>query len=58
MQYALLIYAPAEDTDRATRPMPGTLAARLDRPDVTGWVRLHADGVGDDAAQRPGTGCC
>jgi hypothetical protein len=43
MQYALLIYAPAEDTDRGTRPMPGTLAARLDRPDVTGWVRLHAE---------------
>jgi hypothetical protein len=43
MQYALLIYAPAEDTDRATRPIPGTLAALLDRPDVTGWARLHAE---------------
>ena len=43
MQYALLIYAPAEDTDRGTRPMPGILAARLDRPDITGWVRLHAE---------------
>jgi hypothetical protein len=43
MQYALLIYAPAEDTDRSARPIPGTLAARLDRPDITGWARLHAD---------------
>ena len=43
MQYALLAYAPAEDTDRATRPIPGTLAALLDRPNVTGWARLHAD---------------
>ena len=43
MQYALLAYAPLEDTDRATRPIPGTLAALLDRPDVTGWARLHAE---------------
>ena len=42
MQYALLAYAPAEDTDRATRPIPDTLAALLDRPNVTGWARLHA----------------
>jgi hypothetical protein len=43
MQYALLAYAPPEDTDRATRPIPGAIAALLDRPDVTGWARLHAD---------------
>ena len=43
MQYALLAYAPPEDTDRATRPIPGSLAALLDRPDVTGWARLHAE---------------
>jgi hypothetical protein len=43
MQYALLAYAPPEDTDRATRPIPGTLATRLAGPDVTGWARLHAD---------------
>jgi hypothetical protein len=43
MQYVLLAYAPLEDTDRATRPIPGTLATRLDRPDVTGWARLHAE---------------
>jgi hypothetical protein len=43
MQYALLAYAPPEDTDRAKRPIPGTLAALLDRPNVTGWARLHAD---------------
>jgi hypothetical protein len=43
MQYALLAYAPPEDTDRATRPISGTFAARLDRPNATGWARLHAD---------------
>jgi len=43
MQYALLTYAPAEDTDRATRPISDAIAALLDRPDVTGWARLHAD---------------
>jgi|SRR5215469_9804009 hypothetical protein len=42
MQYALLAYAPPEDTDRAARPVPGALAALLTRPDVTGWARLHA----------------
>src|SRR5215470_8410589 len=43
MQYALLAYDPADDTDRATRPISGTLAALLDRPHVGGWARLHAD---------------
>ena len=43
MQYALLTYVPPGDTDRATRPIPGTLAALLDRPHVTGWARLHAE---------------
>jgi hypothetical protein len=43
MQYALLAYAPPEDTDRATRPISDGLAAMLDRPSVTGWARLDAD---------------
>ena len=43
MQYALLIYSPAQDSDRATRPIPDTLAALLGAPSVTGWARLHAD---------------
>jgi hypothetical protein len=43
MQYALLIYNPEGDQERAARPMPSALAARLDQPDVTGWARLHAD---------------
>jgi hypothetical protein len=45
MRYALLIYAPAEEEtrQRAARPISGTLAALLDRPDVAGWVRLHAE---------------
>jgi hypothetical protein len=43
MQYALLVYTPPEETDRATRPITATLAALLDRPNVIGWARLHAD---------------
>ena len=43
MQYALLAYAPPEDTDRATRPIPGSLAALFDQPRVTAWARLHAE---------------
>ena len=59
MQYALLVYSPAEDaTEDATedtaqdtaadpgrpaRPMPGDVAAQLARPDVAGWIRLHAE---------------
>ncbi|HUN36349.1 MAG TPA: YciI family protein [Trebonia sp.] len=44
MQYALLAYSPPEDTERAARPIPDALAAQLDRTDVTGWARLHAEG--------------
>ncbi len=43
MQYALLAYAPTEDTERATRPIPDPLAVLFDRPAVTGWARLHAE---------------
>ncbi len=44
MRYALLAYSPPEHPDREKRPIPGTLAGLLDRPEVTGWARLHADG--------------
>ncbi len=43
MQYALLAYDAADGTDRTTRPMSDTLATLLDRPNVAGWARLHAD---------------
>jgi hypothetical protein len=43
MQYALLAYAPPEDTDRAARPIPDAVAALVDRPNVTAWARLHAE---------------
>jgi hypothetical protein len=43
MQYALLVYSPPEDTDRAARQVPGSLATLLGQPHVTGWARLHAD---------------
>jgi len=39
MHYALLAYSPPQETKGA---IPGTLAALLDQPDVTGWARLHA----------------
>ncbi|MEV0273499.1 YciI family protein [Hamadaea sp. NPDC050747] len=44
MQYALLIFDAEEDLDRATRPVPGQVAAALDQPYVVGWARLHAAG--------------
>ena len=44
MQYALLVYSPAGDTDRAADTVPDSVAAQLARPHVTGWARLHADG--------------
>jgi hypothetical protein len=43
MQYALLVYSPPEETDRAARPVPDSLAVLLGQPNVTGWARLHAD---------------
>jgi hypothetical protein len=42
MQYALLAYGSQSAGD-ATRPMGEAIAAVLDRPDVIGWARLHAD---------------
>jgi hypothetical protein len=41
MQYALLAYGSQRDEDG---PMAGAIADVLDRPCVTGWARLHADG--------------
>ena len=45
MQYALLIYNPDDDVaGQAQRPIDAGIAAVLARPDVTGWIRLHAPG--------------
>ena len=42
MKYALLIYTKAERTGpRRPGDMPRAIAAVLERPDVTGWVRLQ-----------------
>ena len=43
MQYALLIYGEGEG-ERATREIHPSISAVLDRPNVTGWVRLHRPG--------------
>ena len=45
MQYALLIYTQGETAaERGPREMPRAVAAVLERPDVTGWVRLQPTG--------------
>ena len=44
MQYALLIYGEGEGEQRATREIHPAISAVLDRPSVTGWVRLHRPG--------------
>ncbi|HET7043692.1 MAG TPA: YciI family protein [Gaiellaceae bacterium] len=41
MQYALLIYSPGGGERLRTRQIHPGIAAVLDRPDVTGWVRLQ-----------------
>lgn len=43
MQYALLIYGEGA-ADRATREIHPGISAVLDRPNVSGWVRLHRSG--------------
>jgi hypothetical protein len=43
VQYALLIYGEGEG-ERATREIDPAITAVLDRPNVTGWVRLHRPG--------------
>ena len=43
MQYALLIYGEGEG-ERATSEIDPAISAVLDRPSVTGWVRLHRPG--------------
>jgi hypothetical protein len=43
MKYALLAYSRGEtDGERRTREMHPGIAAVLERPDVSGWVRLVA----------------
>jgi hypothetical protein len=40
VEYVLLAYGGSAS---APDPMQDAIAALLDRPDVTGWARLHAD---------------
>jgi hypothetical protein len=44
VQYALLIYGEGEGEERATREIHPAIATVLERPDVTGWLRLHRPG--------------
>jgi hypothetical protein len=41
MKYALLIYSKGDVEPRRTREIHPAIAAILDRPSVTGWVRLQ-----------------
>jgi hypothetical protein len=42
MRYALLAYSTEETSgERRTREMHPGIAAVLDRPNVSGWIRLH-----------------
>ncbi len=45
MQYVLLIYTKADPAgERRPGKLPPTIAAILDRPEVSGWVRLQPAG--------------
>jgi hypothetical protein len=44
VQYALLIYGEGDGDGRATREIDPGIAAVLDRPNVTAWVRLQRPG--------------
>ena len=55
MQYALLIYNPDDDVaEQAWRPIDPDIAAVLARPDVTGWIRLHAAGSATTVSHQEG----
>jgi hypothetical protein len=55
MQYALLIYNPDDDVaDQALRPIDPDIAAVLARPEVTGWIRLHAPGSATTVHRQEG----
>jgi hypothetical protein len=54
MQYALLVYAPADNTDPATRPMPESVVSALQRPEITGWARLRGEGSATSVRQNEG----
>lgn len=55
MQYALLIYRPADLPDDPDAGIPPGVAAVLERPDVTGWIRLHATGSATTVGRAEGS---
>jgi hypothetical protein len=54
MQYALLIYNPTDGTEQGQRTIDPDIAAYLARPDVTGWIRLHAPGSATTVSHQEG----
>ena len=55
MQYALLMYSPPESAEAAREPMDPAVAAVLERPNVTGWLRLYPHGSATTFREQGGT---
>ena len=55
MQYALLIYRPADLPVNGTDDIPAATAAILERPNVLGWARLHAPESATTVGRRDGS---
>lgn len=54
MKYALLIYGRGGSTGgRASREMPADIAAVLERPEVTGYMRLEATEAATTVSGEP-----
>jgi hypothetical protein len=55
MQYALLAYSPHDAPADARQEIDAGIAAVLARPNVTGWVRLHAAESATTVRHQDGT---
>lgn len=55
MQYALLMYSPAESANAARGPMDPAVAEVLERPNVTGWLRLYPHESATTVRRGPST---
>jgi hypothetical protein len=55
MQYALLMYSPPESAAAARGPIDPEIAAVLDRPNITGWLRLYPHESATSVRREEGT---
>jgi hypothetical protein len=44
MRYALLLYSESASDDQRGEEIPAAIREVLERPEVTGWIRLHSTG--------------